>query len=516
MPHHLLAHHWRLALAAAAASFLLTLWALHLDPVINVDGILYVEAADYFARGQWTAGFAVYKWPFYSFVIGTVSALTGIATGQSAYLVNACLYALTVLGFVAFVKVLGGGNRLLWLAAVVALLHPVLNEFRSFVIRDVGYWACYLWSLAFFLAYVRHGRPYLLAAGAAVAFAAFLFRIEGIVLITILPACIYASRSADPRRTAGVLILAALVTAAAVAAAPLWQYVSQVNVSTPALLADPLQHVAGAWSLIGAGIDDRLQALQREFPGLGSAAAALPVYVLTVLAMSCIEAVKSVGFVFTGLIIYAIRAGRVYIPEQMRSWWWLVVGIQALLVLQFGLSNFFLAERYPLALALTLLPVVPFFLDDLWQRGTGRKADSKPFSSFFSLRRALTPFSLIAALIIVESVEGLDLSTEKRYLKDAGLWLRANAAPGSSVYSNSRILVYYSGLRESRSNREHTWDAAMREVWTDDWRRHDYFALVMTRANRQHEVLLFRQLDAQPVKTFANEDGDRVLIFRTG
>ena len=129
-------------------------------------------------------------------------------------------------------------------------------------------------------------------------------------------------------------------------------------------------------------------------------------------------------------------------------------------------------------------------------------------------KKALTPFFLIAFLILVESLEGLDLGTGKRYLKQAGLWLRANAEAGATVYSNSRILIYYSGLRETRSNDEHSWEEAMQQVWTDDWRTHDYFALVMTKARRQHEVLLFRRIDAEPVKTFVNDEGDRVLIFR--
>lgn len=502
MPHHILVDHRRLALAAIALSLLLSAWALYVDPVINMDGILYVEAAEHFVRGQWTAGFSAYKWPFYSLLVGAVSFVTQMAGGHAAYLVNAILYVLAILGFVALVKVLGGAGRVLWLAAFTALVQPELNAFRSFVIRDVGYWACYLWSLAFFFAYVRNSRLNLLLAGTVAALLAFLFRIEGIALLAMLPACLYAARTGDRKRAVAALVPAALVTAMAVAAAPLWLYVSEVNVSTATLLQNPLHHMADSWSLAGSVIDDRLQALQREFPGAANYAAAVPAYIITVLMMFVLELIQTVGIVFSALIIYAFWKRDIHIPEDVRSWWWLLVGIQALLVLQFGISNFFLAKRYPVALALTLLPIVPFVLDDIWRRCQGNPG-----------RRSWHAL-LIAVLIAVESLDGLDVATGKRYLKDAGLWLRANAPPGSSIYSNNRIVVYYSGLEKGRRNAAHTWDEAMREVWTDNWRAYDYFALAMAESERKNQVLLLKRIDAQPIKGFDNERGDQVLIFR--
>jgi len=504
MPYRIAVDHPRLCFAAAAASILLTLWALYVDPVVNVDGVLYIEAAEHFARGEWQAGLSVYKWPFYSLFIAAVSLVTGMAGGHAAYFLNAGLYILAILGLIALVKVLGGGRRALWLAALVGLAHPTLNEFRSFIIRDVGYWACYLWTLALLLSYARNGDARLLAAGVIAAMGALLFRIEGIVLLTVLPACIYLGRGADRGWGPAVLLVAVLATAAAVAAAPLWQYVSEVSVSTAELLTSPWHHAANSWALVGAGIDDRLQALQREFPGLSSRAAALPVYLLTVLAIMLIELVKSVGIVFSGLIVYAARARHVHLAGDARRWWRLALGLQALLVLQFGVANFFLAERYPLALALTLLPVVPLVLDDLLRRAGQPE------------RRHWWRAALIAALIAVETVEGLDIGTQKQYLKDAGLWLRANAPAGSEVYSNNRILIYYSALRDANPGADHSWETAMQEVWADQWQTYDYFALVMTRSRRQHEVLLLRRMGADPVKTFENENGDRVLIFRPG
>jgi len=502
MPHDLIVRQWPLVLTATLVSLALSYWTLVLDPVINIDGTLYIQAAEHFAAGRWSAGIQIYKWPFYSLLVGATSAVTGLGGGHAAYLLNAGLYVLVVLGFAAMVRALGGSGRVLWLAAGLVLLHPVLNEFRPFVIRDIGYWACYLWSLAYLLAYVRHGRAPLLIVGAVLAAVAALFRIEGAILVAVAPACLVAARLRGSMASRVVSLTAAAAVIAVLAAAPLWQYVSEVHVSIDDLLRTPASHWLHSWELLGSQVADRLDALRRELPGLGSTAAALPVYLVVALLMSVLELAKSMGLVYAGVSAWALTRRAEYFEPSVTRWWWLLAGLQAMLVLKFALTSFFLADRYPVALGLTLLAVVPFWVDDMWQRFAALTAGAR--------RTALA----VLFLAVVEGVVALDVSTGKQYLKDAGLWLRATAPSGSSVYSNSRILIYYSGLQETRPGAAHTWEAAMHEIWSDSWRDHDFFALAVDESRRRNEVQLLRKLGTSPVSTFSNDDGDRVLIFR--
>lgn len=502
-PHQLLTQHRRLCLAAATVSVVLSLWALHVDPVVNNDGILYIEAAQYFSAGEWSAGFTVYKWPFYSFLVSAISIVTGLAAGHSAYLLNAALYVVLVLGFVAFVRALGGGSSAIWVAAAIALSHPVLNEFRSFIIRDIGYWACYVWSLAYFFAYLRYGRGNLLFLWLIFSALAFLFRIEGIVLVALLPACLYVTGTTGRHRTAALALLT-FIGVLVVAVSPLWHYLSEIGANRDALATDPMRHVIESWKAGTTQVLSRLDALQREFTGITTKPIAFLVYLCTVLLIALTEVIKSLGIVFTGLAIYACSRITVITNGRQRRWWLTVITVQALLVFLFVLSSFFLAERYPVGLALAILAIVPLVIGKFWEerikpgKGIGWRG------------------ATVAALLAIEAIEGLDLATEKQYIKDAGLWLRQNAAPDSTLYSNNRILVYYAGLKQGGTGFDRSLEKAMTEVWTGDWKTYDYFVLVMNKRDTRNEVLLLKKIGSKPLKTFTSERGDQVLVFHSG
>jgi len=331
---------------------------------------------------------------------------------------------------------------------------------------------------------------------------AFLFRIEGVLLFTVLPVCLYAVECRGRRRLTATA-LAVAVTALVLSASPLWQYLSELEVTRRSVAANPLEHLFGSWGTRASEVLARLDALRWEIDGIASRMAALAVYISTSAFIMLYELVRSLGVVFSALVVYSLFRSFHFARHGLRRWWTLVAGIQLLLVFQFVLANFFLADRYAVALALTLLAVVPFCLERLWRdwQRSGRRLSAGGV--------------LLVLLLGAQTVDGLDTATEKRHIKEAGLWLRANAAPGSTVYSNSRILVYYSGLREIRSDPGYTWEEAMSELWTDRWQAHDYFALVASRSDTRHEVLLLKRINTEPVKRFTNDEGETVLIFRS-
>jgi len=247
---------------------------------------------------------------------------------------------------------------------------------------------------------------------------------------------------------------------------------------------------------------ERLSALQREFPGIASNVSAFAVYVSTALFLILIELVRSLGVIFSGLTAYALIRYTGMFPRNLRTWWWIIGGIQGLPVFQFAFSNFFLADRYTVGLALTLLVAVPFCADGLWKRWRT------------SGRRVPWQGPALAVLLAVEAVDGMDVTTDKQYLKKAGLWLRQNVGKQDTIYSNSRILVYCSGLRETEDDLVHTWREAMTILWTDRWQKHDYFVLDMKESNSRNKVLLMKRIKSEPVKVFSNDSGDSALIFR--
>ncbi|MEE8262090.1 MAG: hypothetical protein V3R83_06450, partial [Gammaproteobacteria bacterium] len=181
---------------AVLVSIILSAWAVFLDDVINNDGILYLQIAELLDRGEWQAAFQLYKWPFYPFLISLVAKVPGLDYEYAAHLLNAALTALTVVCFISLVRELGGEKTTILAAAIVILLYPGANEYRSFIIKDTGYIAFYLLSLLYFFRSLRSPGWGQVVAWTSSILVAALFRIEGFVFVAMLPLLFYLDRRA--------------------------------------------------------------------------------------------------------------------------------------------------------------------------------------------------------------------------------------------------------------------------------------------------------------------------------
>lgn len=499
MPHSVIARHPGLCAATAVCSVLLSLWAWHADPIINNDGTQYVRAAAYFADGDWQQGLEVYKWPFYSILSGLTAKLSGTSPAQAAYGVNAVLYVLLAWGFLALVRTLGGSRCELWIGAAIVLLHPALNEYRSFIIRDIGFWAFYLWSLAYLFHYVSSGSRTSLLVWAVTAVAATLFRVEGLAFLALLPFALVARRTPGGTRRV-VNIATVLIGLALVVSAVLWQHVPE----SAAGLSGILDRLAAGWAAVGGEIESRLDALAREFPGAEPGIVLWLVFLLTLGWMVLVKIVRAMSVMYAVVAGYSMTGRRMFENPEVAAYWWIVVLINLAYLCAFALINFFLTDRYPFALGLTLLACVPFGLRRLWE---ARRQDP-------SGRRGRWLAPIVAGLIVAAGIRGLSISTGKYYLKDAGLWLKANMGPEAALYSNERRIIYYAGADSAfRSGAEYSWQEAMQEIWSGRWRQYDYMALNVSHNEPERAQYVAYKLDRDPVRTFKNKSGDEVLIF---
>ena len=94
-----------------AASLLLSLWLITIDPLINRDAILYLRAADAYLESGFFASQQVFARPLISVSIALLHQLTGINLISAGLLLISVFYALFCAGFVATVRTLGGDHR---------------------------------------------------------------------------------------------------------------------------------------------------------------------------------------------------------------------------------------------------------------------------------------------------------------------------------------------------------------------------------------------------------------------
>lgn len=494
---------YRIECVSVLASLALSIWLISLYGVINIDGVLYLASAEAFIKGDWREAFDIYRWPLYAMLIAGTHQLLGLSLEASAYVLNTLCYAILVVAYIALVRTLGASRRTLWFAALFILLLPSLNDYRTFVIRDIGFWAFYLSGLlAFFRFQLRPSLGLALAWGSAMVVAT-LFRIEGIVFLLLLPLVLLWKPQEGWRRALPLFVQLNVLPLAGLAAVGMW-LITTDTVAFSGRLLEPLMWLERFGEQVGGGLVERASLMEQHILNEYSDHLALPAVLGILLLILVWHSAKSLGLLGMGAAAYAWQQRAMPLPPNIRrSLLWLLTLNVAVLVV-FATTMFFLTGRYVMALTLILALAVPFGLDRIYQRWLEGRAETG------ASRRWMFP--VVVLLLCFMSVDSLwSFGTSKRYLRDAGRWLKQNVAADARVYSNDRILSFYAD-KLPPDWRETRHPAPVDEVLSQpaQWRQYDYMALVI----RRWQELPPPVADVHVLREFSNNRNDRVLIFR--
>lgn len=499
--------HPRLMLFCALASLALTAWGAWADNVINFDGVQYLRAAQYLADGAYRDALLVFKWPFYSALIALTSTLTRLPLEVSAHVLNATLHTILVLAFLAALREVGADRRLLWIGAVVILCFPTLNGERPQVIRDPGYLAFFMLATVYLLRYTlrRASRGNLFAWAAAMG-TATLFRIEGLVFLLLVPILIAYRRCRTLGARVGVLAMGFGALGLLVAGFLWWAFHPPDGGTHLGALRDPLTIVRETTRDIAQGISDRLVAIEIEFLERFSDRYAYAVLVLTAATIVFWEIVRLLNPLFAVLIGHALWRRLVFPRRGAATVWMWLIAINAAILYAFTIANMFLADRYPLALTLTLMLAVPFSLAFIWDRWQARRAEGWRY-------RWTVP--LVGFLFLVSTVSGMEFPTSKHYIRDAAEWIDANTPRDATLLTTDIVISHYA-RRESQTNWINiSWGRLSNIVRRDHWQQYDYIAVRFSRREGHRAERLIEMLEREPVRAFENRRGDRVLVFDT-
>ncbi len=492
-----------LAVCTVIASVAFSVWCIYADPIINNDGIRYVRAASAFAAGDFSTGAAIYKWPFYSLIIAGISKTGGLDVGVAAYVLNAVLIALLLLAFLAVVYTLGADRTVLIAAAIVILMFPELNKYRSFVIRDIGYLAFYLWSLVFLFRYWKASRNQELWKWFACIAVACMFRVEGVVFLVLIPVLVWMRVQVGAVRRFGQYLVLALAGGALFIGLSIWLFVSESGASQADILSQPWHTVRTAWAQMGDKLWLKLTAIEEEVLTGVSADYSAIVLVAALVILIVVEIVRRLSIVYALIVGHAVSARLTFPEPDAKELWYRLIALNLGILLAFATVQSFLVGRYTMGTLLTLLLAAPFSLAHLYKRWRSGQA-----------RRKWLPVAT-GTLLLLLGLESLDVYTDKRFLRDAGLWLRQNTAPSATLFADNQALIYYSGKTAFRDGARYDWAETMSTMYREDWRRYDYLAVRISRSEPHRQARIEKLLGRKPVKTFANRKGDKVLIYKT-
>ncbi len=166
--------------AAFIASLLLSIIAVMNNPVLNRDGMLYIETARNILKHGISGATQNFDWPLLPLLIAGLGYATQLNLESAAHILNALFMAGTCALMVDLIR-----RRMpeaAWIACLIVLAVPAYNGYRDYLAREFGYW--FFSTLALWLALRWEDNAFRWHEAIACQIAlicAVLFRLEAIV-----------------------------------------------------------------------------------------------------------------------------------------------------------------------------------------------------------------------------------------------------------------------------------------------------------------------------------------------
>jgi hypothetical protein len=490
-----------------AISFLFSLWCAK-NFFINPDGILYIDIAKELHLNMMQVFHPKeLPLPFYSLFIDLAYRFMPFSWVNSALFVNSLFFALLIVGFIQIIKALGGNKNLCWLAAFIILLHPELNNYRSYIIRDVGFWALLYWNIFALIKFHQTNKISYVLLWYAVALSAALLRVEGIVLAILGPfilLCLpHLSLKQRLKRAFFFYGFELIIGFGAL----IISLVSKNSIGILVKLSDLFLH----WSQFF--LNDFITVWQNNITQLSSI---LPVffhrdyvgifYIGGLLSYFFTRIFFMLAPPHALLFIYGLRT-RCF-PEGFTSSWVIIsyIGAVTLLIpLLFLIKTGFVSGRYIFPVCLIALLVTPFALNYLYQKHLVKFMHKYPRSGFL----------LVILVIIALFLRGLvNFGYSHAYVKDAGQWIDTHTPRTATFYTNSVQLSFYANRPGIAWDEVATAQPAVEVLANLRWQQYDYIGLALRGRNQPLHDKVLASLPMKPIAKFSNKRGDTVYLFK--
>ena len=464
-------------LLAFAGSLLLSILAVSIDRVLNDDGILYVVAAETWLAEGLAASLKIYPWPGFPILMGAISELTGLSIETAGVLICTLSFAGLCSTFVAICRHLSFSRHTPWLALLVILFLPPLNDGRSDLTRDPAFWFLSLLSFLCVLTYARHPRILHLLAATGLALTAAVFRLEAVFLVAVIPLCVLVLPGLNIRTKLSHLSLVSLVAGSLLIGAYLisrfhynitdygrlfelaswYQYLQQ----------DLVNHLQGLADKLGTNL---LTAYTKSY--------AIELVFILSFSLVLLKLFKVVTPVWSLWLVYQGWRGAPLVPSGQHRLLQLFLLFSIIPVFLFVLRSHIITDRYVFLTALLLLCWIPLLIGR-WLFGDGRAlGKGKMFFAAF-----------IALIYLVKSFTVLP-GGRPEYRK-AGEWLAQEMEAPDTLWANKMQIHYYADHLDITLRTRGGWHHWRQWLEQKKWQGYDYAAVVI----KPEDGLTARQVD---------------------
>lgn len=481
---------------AMLASLALSVWHVLANPIPNADAFDYVRTAHIYLEQGLGAAFAHYPSATYPVLMGIVQQLSGMNLFLAGQFINGIFYALIVYAFISLALEVRHTRRVAVLAALVILVFPTLNEYRYYLIRDIGFIALMLLSALQLIRYSKchasgHGVAYiLLVLGAA------LFRAEALAYLPLTPLALLGG--ARPAWRAVLKLEAAIVASASVAL--LGSLVSDLDVpgTIQRILAVYWPFVRDA-VLTFSGRDSPLSiAIFGEYAANFSGRYTWLFMLTGLSAILFAKLFSGFGLPTLLILVYGVRQQRREFAHPNLRPVFAYALISLFILLAFLVLTRFISARYTMLLSLCILVTLPLLLD-------------KALIHLQRIEHKKLAQGILGFLLLFSTVDAhISFGASRDSLQQASAWLAANTEPGDNVFTNNNYIAYHSGRVED-------YDLVTRYISADALANTPYGTIIALSlsdsiSKQLQHSLEFRQLQA--LAAFPNNEEPTVLIYK--
>lgn len=481
---------------AVVASLFISCFTFAFPEPLNDDAFLYIRTAEIFLNSGLTAAYAHYSWASYSVLIGTVS-LTGLTIIQSAFLLNGLFFALLTYGFISVVKTIDSSDTTLIAAAILILVFPELNEYRHFIIRDIGFWALVfiaIWQLSLFVQQAKSAQALIFVT--CLLFAASL-RIEAIAYLLFVPLVLLLFiRDKEQFRRVALLNLG---SALALVAVTIILLVSGINVIAMAtqFVSTYLPFFRSAFS------PEQEQTLHLANTLFGSYGAIYSGRYLTLFmatgffALLIISIANALGVPLLTVLVFGLIKRLKNLQTSKVKVLLAVISVNFLIVFGFIYITRFLPSRYAMVLAISITALIPILVSQWF---------SVNWPQLRSWKRA-GPFMIVLYLFI-DSYISFGRSTD--YIDNAISWLATEQLQLGQLITNESAIGYFSQVVEE-------YDRVSNEVFISNIKNAKQGDYIAFETRQSLMFLLEEQFTSdrfEPLAQFPERSNPRILIYR--
>lgn len=462
-------------------SIALSLASLSYRASMNPDGMLYVMGGRVFIEEGFRAALSYFNWPFLSILIGVTASILHIPYEMAGHLLIILMISTTCVLMVKITQRYVPNSA--WLACLVVLALPAINEDRHNIMRETGAWM--FLALAIWLAIRTPKRVDVLnAIGPTLALLlSALFRAEFAVFY---PALIlwqwYALK--ENRSLINSVRLFALPTSVALAllAALLLSDITlhRINMflSFLSLESIKLKFEANA-AHIGLFMNS-------DF-GQDANRAVLAWGLLGYIFNSFVEICYTLNIPLAIGIYWAFRNEKSFAPLGS-----LFVSI-TIVIIFFVFQLYFLSDRYSAPMALLCVPLISYGMFQL-----------------YASKRRLAIF-LVTGLLALNALDNI-ISTgdQDTHLVQAGEWIQQHQLPEQETYIDYARIAYHANWVHYPFSQDRTSDARRDQAYQNPNIRY----MTLLRHASDEELKWLEGKNMVLLAEFTNSKGRKVLILK--